>query len=496
MYIILSMCLKIGHSISPHGKHHSFPLLSPLPPPILDKPILCNSQGAQSTCFWQSPTPLRQASDKIWSAAFPSPEQLSKTSRWWHCERRPHHPWPGKIGENCHLKTGASLFLPLNDAGLEIQSLLTTIGSWVHRVHWTLTHSLSSPQLLPPCSCATAHGRTLVFTEFPLTSISPQWFWSWFPITMTTKYPITPKWDGGSQLNSRWRMHKPRLWLNGMATNGPAPSADKVLLRWGVDPVARFSSLWDWGHLTSETSGRVWDGVGCGKYLGSTIINYPPEIDVVGNLWLWHPLWPMTHIRISLSEHLQPISSPATVFLQVHALCGSRCLWHLRHHISRIQHLQPEWCQFFLCEESLRHWARHNRNKNDNTIDLFCSSLLNIMCLSVFVCSTGQRRRKLEKKRNETWQRHGAVNEQITLYYYMWFFQTPKCSNTCPLKRRLTIRRTHGTSMSNLRDKNVFKPQQALVIFVKIIQFGETTKNLKRIGFVKMMGLETMENST
>ena len=94
---------------------------------------------------------------------------------------------------------------------------------------------------------------------------------------MTTKYPITPKWDGGSQLNSRWRMHKPRLWLNGMATNGPAPSADKVLLRWGVDPVARFSSLWDWGHLTSETSGRsagfvlqikftwVWDGVGRGN---------------------------------------------------------------------------------------------------------------------------------------------------------------------------------------------------------------------------------------
>ena len=34
---------------------------------------------------------------------------------------------------------------------------------------------------------------------------------------------------------------------------------------------------------------------------------------------------------------------------------------------------------------SLRHWARHNRNKNDNTIDLFCSSLLNIMCFSVFV---------------------------------------------------------------------------------------------------------------
>jgi hypothetical protein len=50
--------------------------------------------------------------------------------------------------------------------------------------------------------------------------------------------------------------------------------------------------------------------------------------------------------------------------------------------------------------------------------------------------------------------------------------------------------------MSNLRDKNVFKPQQALVIFVKIIQFGETTKNLTRIGFVKMMDLQTMENST
>jgi hypothetical protein len=50
--------------------------------------------------------------------------------------------------------------------------------------------------------------------------------------------------------------------------------------------------------------------------------------------------------------------------------------------------------------------------------------------------------------------------------------------------------------MSNLRDKNVFKPQQALVIFVKIIQLGETTKNLTRIGFVKMMDLQTMENST
>ena len=49
--------------------------------------------------------------------------------------------------------------------------------------------------------------------------------------------------------------------------------------------------------------------------------------------------------------------------------------------------------------------------------------------------------------------------------------------------------------MSNLRDKNVFKPQQTLVIFVKIIQFGKTTKNLKRIGFVKMLDLQTMENS-
>lgn len=49
--------------------------------------------------------------------------------------------------------------------------------------------------------------------------------------------------------------------------------------------------------------------------------------------------------------------------------------------------------------------------------------------------------------------------------------------------------------MSNLRDKNVFKPQQTLVIFVKIIQFGKTTKNLKRIGFVEMMDRQTMENS-
>ena len=80
---------------------------------------------------------------------------------------------------------------------------------------------------------------------------------------------------------------------------------------------------------------------------------------------------------------------------------------------------------------------------------------------------------------------------------------------TCDFSKRPNVRTpvpSNGASpfaermgpqcQSNLRDKNVFKPQQALVIFVKIIQFGETTKNLKRIGFVKMMGLETMENST
>lgn len=123
-------------------------------------------------------------------------------------------------------------------------------------------------------------------------------------------------------------------------------------------------------------------------------------------------------IRISLSEHLQPISSPATVFLQVHALCGSRCLWHLRHHISRIQHLQPEWCQFFLCGGSLRHWARHNRNKNDNTIDLFCSSLLNIMCFSVFVQHrTTEKKIGKKKERNmtETWC--GAWTNYIILLH-------------------------------------------------------------------------------
>ena len=209
-----------------------------------------------------SQTPLRQASDKIWSAAFPSPEQLSKTSRWWHCERRPHRPWPGsKRKLPFWRQVPQSSFLPLNDAGLEIQSLLALGPGDIGYIG----HGHIPCLRLSFCLLVLAQQRMVE----PWWSLSFHWLAS-VPFDFGFGFPsVHHAWPPSIHLlgNGMWFLNSIRgvtcrnrgygstMWWQW--TNGPTPStADKVLLRWRVDPVARFSSLWDWGHLTSETSGR------------------------------------------------------------------------------------------------------------------------------------------------------------------------------------------------------------------------------------------------